>query len=270
LQKREVKHKEMSMEVRSRRIVVIKLGGSVLVDDKSYRQAARYLVRRLHRCSSERFVVVVSAQKGLTDELERLARGIKENPNPRSLDLLWSTGEMRSVALLTLHLEELGVPAVGLNVHETGLRCSGPSARIQSLSSQLRRALDQHAIVVAPGFFGTLTNGAIVSLGRGGSDLSAVLLAYELEALRCELIKDVPGYFKEDPDIAPDAERLSSISYDMAIEMAQRGCELIQPVALAAARERSLQLVVRSLSDEVPGTVVSMDANLEQTCLTES
>src|ERR1700737_2593866 len=111
-------------DCRTRRIAVIKLGGSVLVDDDSYRQAARFLVRRLHKCSAEHFVVVVSARKGLTDELERLARGITSYPNPRTLDLLWSTGEMRSVALLTLHLEELGVNAIGLNVHETGLRLS--------------------------------------------------------------------------------------------------------------------------------------------------
>jgi aspartate kinase len=258
------------MEARWRRVVVIKLGGSVLVNDDSYRQAARFLVRCMHRCSGEHFVVVVSARKGLTDELEQLARDITGEPNPRSLDLLWSTAELRSVALLTLQLEELGVAAVGLNVHETGLRCNDRGqgqTRVQSLSSQLRKALDHNSVVVVPGFFGTLTNGTIVSLGRGGSDLSAVLLAYELEALRCELIKDVPGYFTEDPDNAPSAERLSWISYDLAIEMAQRGCELIQPVALEAARERALQLVVRSLSDEIPGTVVSTDANRERTCI---
>jgi aspartate kinase len=252
------------MEARSRHVVVIKLGGSVLVDDQSYRQAAKFLVRRLHRCSSERFVVVVSARKGLTDELERLARGITGNPNPRSLDLLWSTGEIRSVALLTLHLEELGVPAVGLNVHETGLRSNGPSqpaSRFEVLSSQLQRTLENHSIVLVPGFFATLIDGTIVSLGRGGSDLSAVLLACELEALRCELVKDVPGYFTENPDFAPAADRLSSISYELAIEMAQSGCELVQPVALEAARQRSLRLLVRCLGDDVPGTVVSMAAN---------
>jgi len=261
------------MEVRLRPVVVIKLGGSVLVDDESYRQAATFLVRRLHRCSGERFVVVVSARKGLTDELERIARGITKHPNPRSLDLLWSTGEMHSVALLTLHLEELGIPVVGLNVHETGLRRTGAGqseAGFQSLSSQLRKAFDDHSMVVVPGFFGTLTDGTIVSLGRGGSDLSAVLLAYELEAGQCELIKDVPGYFTDDPDTAPAAERLSSITYEDAIEMTERGCELIQRVALEAARERSLPLLVRSLGDEVPGTVVSADGSQAQTCLNET
>ena len=257
----------------SRRVVVVKLGGSVLVNDESYRQAARFLARRLHKSSGESLVVVVSARKGLTDELERLARGITGDPNPRSLDLLWSTGEMHSVALLTLHLEELGVAAVGLNIHETGLRCNGPGqgeGRVQSLSTQLRRGFDHHSVVVVPGFFGTLTGGTIVSLGRGGSDLSAVLVAYELDALRCELIKDVPGYFTADPDRAARAEYLSSISYDRAIEMAQRGCELVQAVALEAARERALPLVVRGLGDTVRGTVVSTDADQERTCAAET
>jgi aspartate kinase len=261
------------MDVRLRRAVVIKLGGSILVDEESYRQAARFIVRRMHKCSTECFVVVVSAQKGLTDELERLARGITEEPNPRTLDLLWSTGEMRSVALLTLHLEDLGVAVVGLNVHETGLRCNSPNpgeTRVQSVSGQFRNAFEHHSVVVVPGFFGTLASGAIASLGRGGSDLSAVLLAYELEALRCELIKDVPGYFTEDPDRNPKADRLSSITYDKAIEMARFGCELVQPVALEAARERSLPLVVRSLGDEQPGTIVSTDANQEQSCVKDT
>src|SRR5260370_38413062 len=111
------------------------------MDDESYRKAARYPLGRLHKCSEERLVVVVSARKGLTDELERVARGITGYPNPRTLDLLWSTGEMRSVALLTLHLEELGATTVGLNVHETGLRFNAAGqtdARVESLSVELR------------------------------------------------------------------------------------------------------------------------------------
>src|ERR1700737_1563683 len=146
-------------DCRTRRIAVIKLGGSVLVDDDSYRQAARFLVRRLHKCSEERFVVVVSARKGLTDEMERLARGITGYPNPRTPDLLWSTGEMRSVALLTLHLEELGVAAVGLNVHETGLHFNGSGRAdtgVEALCMELRRTLDDCTVAVVPGFFATL------------------------------------------------------------------------------------------------------------------
>src|SRR3984893_12212148 len=199
-----------------RKTVVIKLGGSVLVDADSYAEASRFIERRLHGCAEESFVVVVSAQEGLTDELEKLARGITKHPNPRTLDLLWSTGEMRSVALLTLHLEELGVAAVGLNAHETGLRfnSSAPAdARIESLSGELRRAFHDYSVVVVPGFFGTLTSGTLVSLGRGGSDLSAVLLADDLEAEQCELVKDVCGFFTADPHASSCATYLPWISY---------------------------------------------------------
>jgi aspartate kinase len=246
----------------TQRIVVIKLGGSVLVDDESYRSAARFLVRRLHRCSEERFVVVVSARKGLTDELARMAHGITEYPNPRTLDLLWSTGEMRSVALLTLHLEELGVAAVGLNVHETGLRFNGfgrVDASVEALSIELRRAFDDCSVAVVPGFFATLSNGTMVYLGRGGSDLSAVVLADGLEAEQCELIKDVRGYFMEDPNVHHRAEHLDRLSYELALEMADAGCELVQPQAIEMARGAGLRLVVRSLEDAAPVSIVSAD-----------
>jgi aspartate kinase len=245
-----------------RKTVVIKFGGSVLVDANSYGLASRFVARRLDQCAEERFVVVVSAQEGLTDELEALARGISRYPNPRTLDLLWSTGEMRSVALLTLHLEQLGVAAVGLNVHETGLRLNGGQAEagVESLSGELRRAFHDHSIVVVPGFFGTLTNGTLVSLGRGGSDLSAVLLAQELEAEQCELIKDVCGYFTEDPNVNGQAEHLTRLSYEEALEMADAGCELVHPGAIRAARAAGLRLVVRKLDDGEPRSVVSRRA----------
>jgi aspartate kinase len=231
-----------------------------LVDEESYRHCAGFLARRLEESSGTRLIVVASAQKGLTDELERLARRITEQPTARALDLLWSTGELRSVALLTLHLENLGVAAVGLNVHETGLRANGPDeedAILSSLHVELQKALTEHPIVLVPGFFGTLLGGRIVSFGRGGSDLSAVLLAHEFAADRCELIKDVAGYFTADPDSTSDAEHLPWVSYETALEMARTGCELVQPSALEVARDRSLHLVIRGMCDRFPGTVVS-------------
>jgi len=244
----------------TRRIVVIKLGGSVLVDDESYRQAARFLVRRLHRCAEERFLVVVSARKGVTDELEELAREITRHPNPRTLDLLWSTGETRSVALLTLHLEDVGVRVVGLNAHETGLRfqgAEGAGAKLECLSMEVRRAFDDRSVVIVPGFFATLASGTLVSLSRGGSDLSAVLLADELEADGCELVKDVCGYFTDDPCVRRGAEHLPWLSYEQALAMADAGCELVQAGAIEAARNARLPMLVRSLDDEAPVSVVS-------------
>jgi aspartate kinase len=257
----------------TRKIVVIKLGGSVLADAEAYRQAARFLVRRLHRCSQERFLVVVSAEKGLTDELASLASRITEYPNPRTLDLLWSLGELRSVALLTLHLEDLGVAAVGLNVHEAGLRSHGSSqaeARVEALSTELHRAFDDYSVVVVPGFFATLANGTLVSLGRGGSDLSAVLLAEGLDAEHCELIKDVSGYFSEDPNRDKRAEHLPSLSYEQALTMASAGCELVQARAIEAARVAGLRVVVRSLDDAAPGTILSSQANQQRGCVSEN
>jgi aspartate kinase len=241
-------------------IVVIKLGGSVLFDEDSYRQAARFLVRRLHKCSRERFVVVVSAQNGHTDELERVAREIAQRPSQRTLDLLWSTGELRSVALLVLHLEELGVAAVGLNTHETGLRWNGSSSiddEIEALSVEVYRAFDDYSVAVVPGFLATLASGTIVSLGRGGSDLSAVLLADALEAEYCELIKDVDGYFSEDPHLSGRAAHLPLLSYEIALKMADDGCELIQRRALEAARKAGLRLIVRSLNEDGRASIVS-------------
>jgi aspartate kinase len=244
----------------SQRLVVIKLGGSVLVVEESYREAARFLVRRLHKRPEERLVVVVSARQAVTDELERVARGITGYPNPRTLDLLWSTGEMHSVALLTLHLEELGAAVVGLNVHETGLRFKGAGS-VEAFRGEIRRALDDCDVVVVPGFFATLANGTLVSLGRGGSDLSAVLLAAELEAEQCDLIKDVPGYFTEDPNVQSRAEHLPWLSYEQALAMAHAGCGLVQQRAIETAHNVGLRLVVRSLNDDGPMSVVCENGN---------
>lgn len=243
----------------TRKIVVIKLGGSVLLDDNSYQEAARFLVRRLQTRNEERLVVVVSARKGITDELERHARETTLYPNPRTLDLLWSTGEFHSVALLTLHLEEIGVSAVGLNIHETGLRLNG-SDEVGFIRREIEEIFDGHSIVVVPGFFGTHNGGAIRSLGRGGSDLSAVLLASGLDATRCELIKDVTGYFDEDPHSHTDAVHLPELSYERALGMAASGCDLIQSRALEAARRGGLRLVVRTIDDRAPSSIVFEDA----------
>jgi aspartate kinase len=248
-----------------KKIVVTKLGGSVLASEDSYRHAARFLVRRLHKCARQRFVVVVSAQNGDTNRLEGVARAITRDPSPRALDLLWATGELRSVALLTLHLENLGVASVGLNVHETGLRLDGGISEKRSvtlLSDALHRAVENHSVVVVPGFFATLVSGTIVSLGRGGSDLSAVLVAEELRTGQCELVKDVAGYFSEDPNRNVGAEHLPSLSYEKALEMAANGCELVQTRAIQAAREKRLRIVVRGLDDQAPMSVVSDGKNI--------
>jgi aspartate kinase len=252
---------------RTRRLAVVKIGGSVLPDSRAYASIARFLVRRLRACSGERFVAVVSAQDGVTNSLEQVAREIQQAPRQRTLDLLWSTGEIRSVALLALHLEALEVAAVGLNTHETGILKLTASATpsIHFDGNLLGRALDKASIVVVPGFFATTSDAAITSLGRGGSDLTAVLLAAALDAKRCELVKDVPGYFSSDPRENKKARHFPVLSYQRAIAMARNGCPVVQKEALEAGERADLALVVRSIASDGTCTVVSRTEALAST-----
>jgi aspartokinase len=241
-------------------VVVVKLGGSLLTDVQAFRRAALFLKHRGQTTTQERFVVVVSAQKGLTDTLERRARSVVRTPALRALDLLWSTGELRSVALLSLHLQAIGVSSVGLNVHETGLEITPDDAAGPTPTGMrtLRSTVANHAVVIVPGFFATRPDGAIVSLNRGGSDLTAVLLATGLGASRCELIKDVPGYFDCDPRKDKRARHLASLSFEEALQMADRGCQLVQRCAISVAYAAKLPLVVRSLEEGARMSVVSL------------
>jgi aspartate kinase len=266
----------------SGRLSVLKLGGSVLRDEASYAAAARFLQTRLALNQDERLVVIVSAQYGTTDLLlaeaeaivgaslasegrrdpQREALGLEppRNGGPSevtkdALDLLWSTGELRSVAILALHLQRIGVSAAPFNVHQTGLvadRLTGTTVR----PLRLRAALAHARIVIVPGFLGVSAGGTITSLGRGGSDLTAVLLAAAIRADACELIKDVPGYFTADPHRRPDARPIHDLPIDEALRMADAGCDLVQRAALAAAGSAGLQLVIRSMDAAAPVTYV--------------
>jgi len=208
---------------RGREIAVVKIGGSILINAGAYRRAAIFVRSMLRANPEERFVVVVSAQEGATDSLERSARKIHCEPNSATRDLLWSTGEIRSVALLTLHLEALGVHAAPLNIHEAGLTLPETvreAGHIRLNAGRLAGVLADFPVAVVPGFFATNAASQIVSLGRGGSDLTAVLLAEGLRACRCELIKDVPGYFTADPHQDSAARHIPFLSFEQAISMA--------------------------------------------------
>jgi aspartate kinase len=235
---------------RGREIAVVKIGGSILINAGAYRRAAIFVRSMLRANPEERFVVVVSAQEGATDSLERSARKIHREPNSATRDLLWSTGEIRSVALLTLHLEALGVHAAPLNIHEAGLTLPETvreAGHIRLNAGRLAGVLADFPVAVVPGFFATNAASQIVSLGRGGSDLTAVLLAEGLRACRCELIKDVPGYFTADPHQDSAARHIPFLSFDQAISMAAEGCNLVQRQAIEAAARCALPLVIRSV-----------------------
>jgi aspartate kinase len=243
----------------SERTVVIKLGGSILVSPKAYKRAALFVRNRRRGDPGERLVIVVSAQEGATDRLERAAKKIVRKPQAAPLDLLWSTGEIRSVAILALELQALGVQAVPLNIHQAGLKLSqdrnedlGAHQAVECHSEKLQKALDRCPIAIVPGFFATDSQNAVASLGRGGSDLTAVLLAEGLQACRCELVKDVPGYFSSDPHKDPSARPIAELSFAQALELADGGCDLVQRLAIEAARRSGIPLVIRSLNEKEP------------------
>ena len=266
---------------------VLKVGGSVLRDEPSYAATAAFLHNRLAANPDERLVVIVSAQHGATDELLLEAQAIAAEPNNDALDLLWSTGELRSVARLALHLQRIGVAAIPFNVHQTGLvaspepvrgaspepvrgaspepirgaspepvREASPEQRTTVRPLRLLAALGASRLVIVPGFLGVSAGGTITSLGRGGSDLTAVLLAIAVRADACELVKDVPGYFTTDPHRDAAARQLHDLPIDQALSMADAGCDLVQRAALAAAAQAGLHLVIRSMDAAAPVTHV--------------
>jgi aspartate kinase len=240
------------------RIHVVKIGGSVLTGLAAYRQCAEAIARRIETAPDGRIVVVVSAQQGETDALLAEACRLSPDPDRAALDLLWSAGEVRSVALLVLALRARGASAVALAVHEVGLRAEAGGAACLHTPLRLRDALAAHRIVVVPGFLATLATGRIVSMGRGGSDLTAVLIAAGLGAERCELIKDVPGYFTSDPAADPGAAHLERITMTRALAMADAGCDLVQRAAIEAAARARMPLTVRTLDDAARATRVEV------------
>ena len=238
-------------------VAVLKIGGSVLSGSGGYAAAAAHVAARLAAEPGTRLVVVVSAEYGHTDALrdEAIAAATgpggppSRPPDPDLLDLLWSTGETRSTALLALHLRARGVAATGLSVHETGLERLHTDDDVAVDASALRAVLDVHDVVVVPGFL-AVRHRRIVSLGRGGSDWSAVLVAIALGAARCELVKDVDGYFTADPALVPDAAPIRHLSYADALGMADDGCPVVQRPALATAARVRLPLVIRSVAGQ--------------------
>lgn len=229
---------------------VFKIGGSILDGRAAYARAAQFLASRVGACPDERIVAVVSAETGVTDALLAEARDVVDDPEPATLDLLWSTGELRSAALLALSLQARGVNARALNVHQSGLRHEDGDGCPRVSGLGLRALLAAHDVLIVPGFLARASHDRVVSLGRGGSDLSAVALAAGLGALECRLLKDVPGYFTADPNRCPDARPIPTLTYTQALEIADTGCELVQRRALEAARHARVPLVITAIGSD--------------------
>ena len=238
-------------------LVVQKFGGTSVADPQKILAAARKAIAR--RQAGHQVVVVVSAMGHQTDALVDLAKQIAERPSAREMDMLLSTGEQVSVALFAMAVHSLGHEAVSLTGAQIGIRTDSThtKARIKSISTDhVKRLLDSGAIVIAAGFQGIDQHGNITTLGRGGSDTTAVALAAVLDADLCEIYTDVDGVYTTDPRSLPAARRLASISYDEMLELASLGAGVMHPRSIEFAKKFGVKVLVRSSFKDVPGTVI--------------
>ncbi|NBS32133.1 MAG: aspartate kinase [Planctomycetia bacterium] len=237
--------------------VVQKFGGTSVADPQKIIAAARKAAAR--RAAGDEVVVVVSAMGKQTDVLVDLARQITDSPSAREMDMLLSTGEQVSVSLFAMALQQQGHRAVSLTGGQIGIRTdsSHTRARIQSISTDhVNRLLADGAIVIAAGFQGFDQDGNITTLGRGGSDTTAVALAAVLEADCCEIYTDVDGIYTTDPRVLPEASRLDSISHDEMLELASLGAGVMHSRSIEFAKKFGVPVVVRSSFAEGPGTAI--------------
>ncbi len=242
-------------------LVVQKFGGTSVADAAKITAAARKAIAR-HE-AGDRVVVVVSAMGHQTDILVDLAKQITERPSAREMDMLLSTGEQVSVALFAMAIHSLGYKAVSLTGAQIGIRTDSTHtrARIKSISTDhVTKLLDDGAIVIAAGFQGIDQHGNITTLGRGGSDTTAVALAAVLGADVCEIYTDVDGVFTTDPRILPEAARLPSISHDEMLELASLGAGVMHPRSIEFAKKFGVPVLVRSSFRDGPGTLI-LDAD---------
>ena len=228
-------------------IVVQKFGGTSVADIEKMRHVADVIIQEKENGND--VVVVVSAMGHTTDHLVKLAHEINPHPSERELDMLLSTGECVSMSLLTMALQTKGYKAISYNAQQIGIITENvhTKARIIDIKTdKLRKSLDDGNIIVIAGFQGVTTEGEITTLGRGGSDTSAVAIASALGAERCDIYTDVEGVYTTDPRVVPNASRLEEISYEEMLELAHAGANVLHPRSVETAKQYKMPLRVRS------------------------
>lgn len=238
-------------------LIVQKFGGTSVADSEKILAAARKAIRTA--LDGNQVVVVVSAMGKNTDMLIDLARQISDNPPAREMDMLLSTGEQVSVALMAMAIDRLGHQAISLTGAQIGIRTDSThtKARIRSISTErMRRALDEGRIVIAAGFQGIDEDYNITTLGRGGSDTTAVALAAVLGADACEIHTDVDGVYTTDPRLVPEARMLRQVSYDEMLELASLGAGVMHNRSIIFAKKFGVPIHVRSSFSDIPGTMI--------------
>jgi aspartate kinase len=247
-------------------LIVQKYGGTSVANVEKIKNVAARVART--RKEGNNLIVVVSAMGEMTDELVDLAQQITDSPDEREYDMLLSTGEQISVALLAMALHNLGLEAISFTGVQVGIRTDGwhTKARILSIeTARIQKELDAGRIAIVCGFQGVDSELDITTLGRGGSDTSAVALAAAFKADLCEIYTDVDGVYTADPRIVPQARKLSIISYDELLEMASLGAQVMQPRAVEFGKKYGVPMRIRSSFNEDPGTLVTKEvASMEQ------
>ena len=246
-------------------LIVKKFGGSSVADKERIFHVAE-------RCAKDyregnQLIIVLSAMGKTTDGLIEKAHEIDPNPPKRELDMLLTTGEQVSVALMAMAFHVLGIPAVSLNAAQVAMHTTSVygAAKLKRIDSErIRHELDSRRVVIITGFQGVNKYEDLTTLGRGGSDTTAVALAAALHADACEIYTDVDGVYTADPRVVPDALKLKEVSYDEMLELASLGAKVLHNRSVEMAKKYGVQLVVLSSLTEEPGTVVKENARVER------
>src|SRR6185369_13100042 len=248
----------------------MKFGGTSVADAERIKRAARRIVSA--REQGQRVVAVLSARGKTTDELISMAEEVSTTPDPREMDMLLSTGERISCALCAMAINDLGHKAISLTGSQAGIvtDTSHTKARILDVrADRIRAALDDALVVLVAGFQGVSTAKDVTTLGRGGSDTTAVALAAAVEAEVCEIYTDVAGVFSADPRIVPDARKLPVVSFEEMLEMSASGAGVLQLRSVEYARNHGVRIHCRSSFTEAPGTfVVGEEETMERPLIT--
>jgi aspartate kinase len=238
-------------------LIVQKYGGTSVGNPERIKNVATRVAR--YRAAGDQVVVVVSAMSGVTDNLIKLAKEIMPLPSGREMDVLLATGEQTTIALTAMALHALGLKAVSLTGAQAGILTDGvhTKAKIQNITpKRVHELLNGGHVVIVAGFQGETPDGHITTLGRGGSDLTAVALAAALKADVCQIYTDVDGVYTADPRIVPGARKLAEISYDEMLELASLGAKVMQSRSVEFAKKFGVVFEVRSSLNDNPGTIV--------------
>lgn len=250
-------------------LIVKKFGGTSVANKERIYNVARRCIEDYKKGHS--VVVVLSAMGDTTDDLLALANDINPNANKRELDMLLTTGEQVSVSLMAMAMHAMDVPAVSLNAFQVGMNCTSRygNARFKRIDTdRINHELDSRKIVIVTGFQGITKYDDYATLGRGGSDTTAVALAAVLHADLCEIYTDVDGVYTADPRIVPNARKLSEITYDEMLELATAGAKVLHNRSVEMAKKYSVPMLVRSSLNESEGTVVKEVVKMEKMLIT--